>query len=173
MTNLSDIEKLTQTFSAGHDVLAGIVSELSAETEALRRHFLPRIRKAVAATAQAKLILHSAIEQSPALFEKPRTQIFHGVKVGFQKDKGGIEFEDADKVLALIHKIFGDDALAYIRTVESPDKKMLAELPVNELKKLGCTVADTGDQVVIKPTDSEVEKTVAALLKGAVEIEAD
>ena len=53
--------------------------------------------------------------------------------------------------------------------MESPDKKMLAELPVNELKKLGCTVADTGDVVVIKPTDSEIEKAVAALLKDAVE----
>ena len=62
-----------------------------------------------------------------------------------------------------------DDAIAYIRTTDAPDKKMLAELPVNELKKLGCTVADTGDVVVIKPTDSEIEKAVAALLKDAVE----
>jgi len=32
-------------------------------------------------------------------------------------------------------------------------------------------VGDTGDQVVIKSTDSDIEKAVAALLKDATEVE--
>ena len=168
-TTLTDIELLTKTFADEHGQLAGIVGDMDAEFEKIKRKYLGALRAAVGRTAKAKLTLHTAIAGSPALFDKPRTQIFHGVKVGFQKGKGGIEFADADKVCALIRKTFGDDAIAYIRTTDAPDKKMLAELPVNELKKLGCTVADTGDVVVIKPTDSEIEKAVAALLKDAVE----
>jgi hypothetical protein len=37
------------------------------------------------------------------------------------------------------------------------------------LKKLGCTVRDTGDEVVIKPVDGDVDKIVRALLKDATE----
>ena len=168
-TTLTDIELLTKTFADEHALLASIVEDMDAEFEKAKRKYMGALRAAVGRTAKAKLTLHTAIAGTPELFAKPRTQIFHGVKVGFQKGKGGIEFADSDKVVALIRKTFGDDAIAYIRTVEAPDKKMLADLPVNELKKLGCTVADTGDVVVIKPTDSEIEKAVAALLKDAVE----
>ena len=171
-TTLTDIDHLTQVFAANHETLANTLRDFNSDVENLKRRYHVQLRLAVAAASKSKLILHAAIADAPELFEKPRTQIFHGVKVGFQKGKGGIEFEDGGKVVALIRKTFGDDAIAYIRTTETPDKKMLAELPVSELKKLGCTVADTGDVVVIKPTDSEIEKAVAALLKDAVEGEA-
>ena len=144
-----------------------MVEDLEADREKLMRKYLPVLREAVARAARAKLALYSAIADSPGLFEKPRTLVFSGVKVGFQKGKGGIEFDDADKVVALIRKQFGDEAIAYLRVSTAPDKKMLAELPVAELKKLGCTVTETGDVVVIKPTDGEIEKTVAALLATA------
>jgi len=169
--SLATIEALTKAFADEHACLAGIVEKMQLEMEAIKRKHLQPLRGAVARTAKAKLTLHTAIAGSPALFEKPRTQIFHGVKVGFQKGKGGIEFADVEKTLALIRKHFGDEAIAYIRTVETPDKKMLADMPAAELKKIGATVIDTGDVVVIKPTDSEIEKTVAALLKDAVESE--
>ena len=166
-STFADIERLTKTFADEHAMLASIVHDMDAEFAKIKRKYLGALRASIGRTAKAKLTLHTAIAGSPELFEKPRTQIFHGVKVGFQKNKGGIEFDDANKVVALIRKHFGDDAIAYLRIVESPDKKMLADLPVSELKKLGCTVSDTSDVVVIKPTDSEIEKTVAALLKDA------
>jgi hypothetical protein len=168
---LDDVQKFTKDFADEHDRLAKIVSDLNAESAALQRKYLPTIRAAVGRTAQARLTLFTAIEGSKNLFEKPRTQIFHGVKVGFMKGKGGIEIEDEDKTLALIRKTYGKDADAFILTKEVPDKKMLSDLTVTELKKLGCTVGDTGDKVVIRPTDSEIEKTVAALLKDATETE--
>jgi hypothetical protein len=37
---------------------------------------------------------------------------------------------------------------------------------------VGCSVLDAGDAVVIRPTDSEVDKLVDALLKGATEEQA-
>ena len=170
-TTLAQIETLTRKFSEHHAMLAGSVADLEDSLAMVRKRYLPTIRAHVARTAKSKSELHAAVAASPGLFEKPRTLIMHGVKVGFTKGKGGIEFEDGDKVVALIRKVFGADAPAYIRTKEEPDKKMLQDMPVSELKRIGCTVADTGDVVVIKPVDGEVEKIVAALLKDAVEAE--
>ena len=42
-----------------------------------------------------------------------------------------------------------------------------------ELKRIGVTVEETGDQIVIKPTDSEVDKLVNALLADAERIESE
>jgi hypothetical protein len=172
LTTLAEIEQLTKDFSVEHDALANCIGSLEKEIAALKGQYMVRLKKHVASAAQAKVILYTAIAGSPELFAKPRTQIFHGVKVGFMKGKGGIEIEDEEKTLALIRKTYGDDADAFILTTEVPDKKMLSDLTVTELKKLGCTVGDTGDKVVIRPTDSEIEKTVAALLKDATETEA-
>ena len=169
---LEDVQKFTADFADEHDRLAVIIRDLNADTAALQRKYMPTIRESVARTAQARLTLFTTISGSPELFTKPRTYIFHGIKIGFAKGKGGIEIEDEEKTLALIRKTFGDDAEAFILSKEVPDKKMLSDLTVTELKKLGCTVGDTGDKVVIRPTDSEIEKTVAALLKDATETEA-
>ena len=55
---------------------------------------------------------------------------------------------------------------------EEPIRKALSELTVTELKRLGVTVEEADDQVVIKPTDSEVDKLVGKLLEDAERFEA-
>jgi hypothetical protein len=42
---------------------------------------------------------------------------------------------------------------------------------VSDLKRLGCEVAEAGDQIVIKPVDGEIDKLVNAYLKELAEIE--
>jgi hypothetical protein len=167
--NLPDIQRLTKPYADARGQLAEVVTEVKREQDAILRKKLPVIRELVARAAEREANLRAGIEGNPDLFVQPRTQVFHGVKVGLQKGKGGIEFDDADKVLELIHKNYGDEALGLIHVVETPDKKMLADLPVEELKKLGCTVVNTGDEVVIRPTDTNVDKIVTALLKDASE----
>ena len=41
--------------------------------------------------------LRALIEESPELFEKPRSVVLHGIKLGYQKGKGGIVWDDADR----------------------------------------------------------------------------
>lgn len=168
---LSDIEKLTKQFSLARGQLAGVVSELNRKIEDLKKSALPDIRELVKRAAERESHLRTAIEGNPNLFIQPRTAVFHGIKVGLQKGKGGIEFDDADKVLERIRAQYGKEAGDLIHITESPDKKMLADLPVDELKKLGCRVVNTGDEVVIRPTDTDVDKIVNALLKSATETE--
>lgn len=171
MSNINEIEKLTKDFSEARRALAEKVHDIEDQMNAIKRRYLSALRKLIEAAAERSALLKSAIEESPELFEKPRTFIFHGVKVGMQKQKGELLWDDNDKVVELIKKYFKDQVDMLIKTVETPLKKPLAQLSAADLKKLGVTVEKDSDVVVIKSTDSEIDKLVSALLKDAEDIE--
>ena len=93
--------------------------------------------------------------------------MFAGIKVGYAKGKGALSFDDADSVVARIKKHLPEQADVLIRTKEAPVKEALAQLSAAELKKIGVTLSEAGDQTVVRPVDSEVDKMVDALLKAA------
>lgn len=169
MTTLQEIERRAKTYAEARAALAELAGELNAGIEALKRQSLPGLRRAVARAAEQHDALKALIEAAPDLFAKPRTQTLHGVRLGYMKGKGGIEWEDADAVVAAIQKHLPDQAEALIRWTGKPLKEALNQLGVAELKRIGCRVVDTGDVVFIKPTDSAVDKMVDALLKDAIE----
>jgi hypothetical protein len=165
MATLKEIEALTKAYADRREALAGTVGGLNDELEAVKRKYLARIKQQVGAAKDAAANLSAAIAASPALFVKPRTITVHGIKVGFQKGKGKVTFADADKVVELIRKHLDDKADVLIITEEKPNKEAIAQLEVAELKKIGCSVTGTGDQVLIKDAAGDVDKLVAALLK--------
>ena len=169
MTTLSDIETRAKRFAESRERLAVIVSELTAGIEALKRAAMPELKRAINRASEYQDQLKSLIEAAPELFVKPKTVIFHGIKLGYQKGKGKIEWEDTDQVVRLIKKHFPEQADILISTTEKPAKDALNSLTAAELKKLGISVVEGGDAIFIKPTDSDVDKMVDALLKSATE----
>lgn len=169
MSALDNISKRAEVFASARSLLADKVTALNDGIAALRKDCIPGIKRAVAKAAEAEAALRALIEAHPDCFTKPKTQVFSGVKVGFQKGKGTISFEDADAVVARIKKHLPDQADVLIKLKETPIKDALAQLSATDLKKIGVTVSEAGDQVVIKPVDSEVDKMVDALLKDATE----
>jgi hypothetical protein len=168
--SLGQIERATTDFAAVRTNLKDVVTDMEQELDKIRVKYLKRIRQHVALCADKQAALSKLIELAPGLFEKPRTHTFMGIKVGLRKGSGGIDWEDDAKVVALIRKNFKkDQADLLIKTTEKPIAKALQDLDVSELKKIGCTVESTGDVVVIKPVDGEVDKLVNALLKDATE----
>jgi hypothetical protein len=167
MTTLGEIETLTKEYADARQRLADTVRTLEDKIETLKRQYLPGIRMQVAIAAAKKLDLTNAIEDSRTLFVRPRSVIFHGIKVGLQKGKGKIEYDkaDNDRIVKLIEKHFPEKADILIDIRKTPVKKALGDLAAADLKKLGIKVDDTGDIIVIKPTDSQIEKLVEALLK--------
>src|SRR5574341_479260 len=147
MATLAEIEALTRKYAGHRETLGAHLRGLDDALRAEKRERLPSIKRALNATAAAESDLRAAIADSPGCFEKPRTQVFHGVKVGFQKGKGKVEYDDADRVVALIRKHLPEQAVLLVKVTETPVKKTLAELPAADLKRLGVTVEDSGDQV--------------------------
>lgn len=169
MTAIDNISKRAEVYATARQLLADQVGAFNDGLAELRKDHIPGIKKALAKAADAEAALRALIEAHPDCFTKPKTQVFSGVKVGYQKGKGTISFEDADSVVARIRKHLPDQADVLIRSKEVPVKDALAQLSAADLKKIGVSVTEAGDQVVIKPVDSEVDKMVEAMLKAAGE----
>lgn len=165
MTDLKNIETLTREYADNYQQLAADVETLESAIRALKKKALPGIKRAAERAAVAKEKLKAAIEAAPQLFEKPRTRLFHGVKVGLQKGKGETQIPNEEKTIELIRKHLEDQAEVLIKTEETLVKKALANLAAADLKRIGVNVIEAGDQVVVKVADSDIEKLVDALFK--------
>ena len=163
--NLSEIELLAKHLADARLNLKECMDELETAIADMKKEFMPAIRKALDRATTRHKMLHAAIDEAPELFVKPKTVIFHGIRLGYMKAKGDIGWDDEAQVVKLIHKHFPDDAETLLKVTEKVIKAALAQLSVADLKKIGVTVVETGDEVFIKPTDSEIDKLINALLK--------
>lgn len=168
---LSEIEGLTKRYAEARTILSDRVEALTRAMEDAKRHHLRGIKGALGKAAEAEGALRAAIEAGPELFAKPKTIIMSGIKVGYRKATGKLVWDDADAVIARIKVLHPYQTNVLIITRESPSKPSLAQLSVAELKRLGVRVIETGEEIVIAPTDTEVDKLVDALLREAVEDE--
>lgn len=139
----------------------------------LKAGSLPVIRARAALAAQAWASLEQAVQDHPDLFVKPRTIEAHGIVFGMAKGRGGLEIEDEDRTVALIKRHLPERADVLIATRERPVKDALLQLPVADLKRIGVNVKETGDRVVIKPADGDVDKLVKALVAEALKGEGE
>lgn len=167
---LHHIEAYTQAYAEERDELASIITSLQAVIDEARRRAMPEIREAVRRAGEARDRLNTAVAAAPELFDKPRTRVIAGVKVGYQKQKGKVEFDDEGKVIERIRAhLPRDQAELLIRVRESVHKPAVYDLTAGDLKRLGIRITDDCDEIVIRPVDSEVDKLVAALLDEAGE----
>lgn len=172
MDPMKHIEHVTTDYATARMALNHAVQAMQTAIEAAKQQHMASVKAALAHVADLHSALNAQIAGNPQLFVKPRTVSIAGVKVGLTKGKGGIAFDDPEAVVRRIEKLFADDAelLDQLLIVnKKPRKEGLLQLEVAELKKLGCDVLLAGDQVVIKPADTEVDKLVRALLKAATE----
>lgn len=169
MGSMEDIQTTTKTFADAHAVLVERVTVLNDKLEETKRLYLRGIKTAVEKVVESRSVLIAEIEENQYLFDKPRTQVFHGVKVGLKKQVGSIVIDDSEQTIKLIKKHFPEQVDTLIKTVETISKETLENLPAGDLKKIGVKVTDSTDSVVITPTASDVDKVVKALLKGSVD----
>ena len=169
MATMQQIEDLAAQLAAARDALAGTHMAHQEEAAELQKKYLPKIRKLTAAFKTAGEALQAAVAESPALFVKPRSVIVHGIKAGFQKGKGALEWDDDERVCALIRKHHPDMVDVLIKTTHKPVKGALNELPAVDLRKLGIKVEETGDVPFVKLADTEIAKMIKALLKTPAE----
>ena len=102
----SRIEKGARSYNELRGELAAVIGELNEKIEALTLKKLPLIKKLAGRAAEKHKELETAILAAPQLFEKPRTAVFHGIKCGFRKNEGRIEFDDPESVVEKIQQFF-------------------------------------------------------------------
>ena len=167
MSSLAVIEQATKAYADKRGLLILKIELLNTEIEELKRKHLGEIKALAGETANAKGHLEAIIDSSRSLFVKPRSIVIAGIKVGLKKGSGKIEFADEELVIKRIKKMFPkeDEREIYIKVTEKLRKKPLEDLDAATLKKLGVTLEGTDDVVLIKATDSDVDKLIGAILK--------
>lgn len=166
--SLADIERLTKEYAAPAEQISDIVSQMESAIQQVKRLYIRKLQPLVGKAAAAKAELIRAIDDSPTLFEKPRTYTFHGIKVGFQKQKGAFIVADEAKTVELIQKKMPEQEDTLIKYKASIIKAALEKLPVADLKKIGVEVTADTDEVLIKSERDKIEKFVDGLLKEKV-----
>lgn len=165
MGSLGNIEVLTKNYSDSYSKLSDKVKELNDEIDSVKRKHMRYIKSFAEDALEKKSLLSNAIDESKDLFEKPKSIILHGMKVGLQKGKGKITIPDEEKTILLIRKNLSDQADVLIKTEEKLVKPALNNLTAGDLKKVGLNLIESTDEVLIKPTGSDIDKIVNALLK--------
>ena len=112
-------------------------------------------------------MLHASVEASADLFQKPKSRLLHGIRLGFAKAKGKLVIDDEATVVRLIRRHLPNRFADLVKVTEKPLKDPLSRLTGDELKKLGVRVESDTDEAFVKPADSEIDKLVDALLDSA------
>lgn len=158
------LEQLTDDYAKNFNDLRDVVEALNWEIEEIKTKHLEGIRNKVRTVKSQESVLEKAIIECQGCFKKPRTMTFHGIKIGFQKKKGTINF--ADNSIDLIKSKLSKYEPTLLITKEFISKTYAGRLSVAEIKSIGGEVVADKDVVVIKSVDSNVDKLVNQLLKS-------
>jgi hypothetical protein len=169
MKSLSEIEAQTKKFAEANNQLASVIDEMETEINRIKKDYLKRLQPLADAVSIEKALLKVMIDESRLIFVKPKTYVFHGVKVGLQNSKGTIKVIDETKTIELIKKNMPDIAENMVKTSESLIKESLKLLSVSELVKINCHKTKSIEQVLIKSNRDEVEKFIDAMIKENTE----
>lgn len=168
---LGEIEQLTARLADASNALDEQLAAYEQELQAVNDKHLRPLKRLASIVAQAEAELHTAIENGPQLFVKPRKLSLHGFSVGYSHSEGKLEFDDEELVIKLLKKKFPELEETLIGTTEKVNKDAVKSLDLDEaeLKKLGMRIEDRGDQVLIKRSAGDIEKLLAKLKTKLVE----
>lgn len=170
MSTMNDIESLAKQLADARAELGDRLKRIKEDQEAVMRRYLQGVKNSVERVRTAHQALKEAVEGAPELFVKPKTRVLHGLRVGWMKQRGKLLWDKAENVIAALRKLLGAEAEQYIDTKETPSKERLENLPAAQLRRIGVTVTDATDSVVVKAAGGDIEKLIDALV-GNEEVE--
>jgi len=165
---INRIETLAARYDTECARLESLIGDLEADFEAAKQKYLRGLKRQASVVAARQAELHSAVEQSPGLFAKPRTLTMHGIKFGFSSSEGRVEWDDDEQVVRLVEKHFPGRFAELVKTGYTPKKDALRTLTAGELARLGCRVDGVGDIVLVKRVAGDVERLINKLTEKLV-----
>lgn len=169
--SMHSVQKTTEEYARARRALADKIGALNAAIDEVKARHMRGIQQAIIEAGAARKVLIDEINANRGVFAKPKTRVIESIKVGLAKGTGRIEFDDEQKVIERIRARFVKSiAEAMINKTEKVNKSALNDLSAEDLKAIGVRIEGTGDQVVVKPTDSDLDKLINALVGDAVAI---
>lgn len=113
--------------------------------------------------------LELAVQYGRQFFLKPKSQIFHGIEVGFEKERDTLQVPEDEVLIPRIETLLKAKAAGLIRNVKSIVREAFKQLTTAEKQMLGCRVVRGADKVIVRAeVKSDVEKFFAACAGDAV-----
>jgi arsenate reductase-like glutaredoxin family protein len=162
---LKPIQAAAEKAANARQALAEELAELEAAQRAIQKQHQRAINHYAQKYADANATLRNLVEGSPQLFQRPKTQTLHGVKLGFKKSQGKIEFPNQSKSVGLIKKHLPELADTLIDRTEKPSKAAAKNLQVGQLKKIGGQVVEGEDKVVVSYPENDLSKMIDAVMQ--------
>lgn len=169
---LGDIEAACKRATEAAEALSGAITDLRAAIEPSIARALPGIRDALVQFRASRKAVADLVQQHRDLFERPRTRIYHGVKVGLQALPGQLMLEDqGDALIARIDREL-PAAAAILAPARSREVSLAALklLPDADLARIG-GVKVSGETKVIVNLPLDPEEAVRALLGPRADVE--
>lgn len=163
---LGDIEHLAKRYAHRRAQLRAAVDALEGDIRQAKRKHLPTVQLRVEHAASLRDRLRACVAAHPEYFRSPKTIVLHGVRLGYAKKPDTVEWGDDITLVQRIERHVPEQAELLInRPSPKPVKKALLSLTDKLLTKLGVRKIPGADEVVVKPTDTEVDKLVDRLLE--------
>lgn len=161
---LEEIARLCRRYRDALDEKDALIQEVETAQRRIARQKLRSMVTLADRISAAETALRAAVEIHPELFKRPKTQTLEGIKVGYRKMPGKIEIADEGRSIVLARKKLPDKADLLINVVEALDKNALRNLGVRELAKIGVTLGEDTDAIVVGVPKSPAGKTLDALI---------
>lgn len=169
---LSKIEAACKRATEAAEALSGAITDLRAAIEPSIARALPGIRDALVQFRASRKAVADLVQEHRDLFEKPRTRIYHGVKVGLQALPGQLMLENqGDALIARIDRALPDAAKLLAPTSREVSITALKLLSDADLARIG-GVKVSGETKVVVTLPLDPEPAVHALLGPRAEVEA-
>lgn len=166
---ITAIDPLARQYADAQMDLDRLTNELKVQIDAIVRKHWPELKRATTRAAERFEALRAEVTAARPAFVSPKTRILHGVRCGFQKAQDKVEPLNEENTIALIKKRLPDQAGVLISTTESLVMSAIKQLTDDELKQIGCKRTEGKDEPTVKFADTDLDKVVAALMKGAIE----
>ena len=163
---LAAVERLAARFARRRAELGACVREVQAAIDAARTAGRPTLLRRANAAAAARDELEAALAAAPELFSRPRTRLLSGIRVGWRRPPARVEIPDEQRTVTAIRRRFGSESAQYLRERTNVVRAAVRGLPARVLAALGVTVVQPDDAPTIVPADSDLERTVTALLES-------
>jgi len=167
--DITAIDLLARQYADAQTDLDTRTNDLRQVIDRAVRDAWPELRRATTRAAERYEALLASVTDARDVFEKPKTKILHGVRVGYRKSKDAVQVLNAENTCALIHNVLPDQVDVLISKTEKPVVAGLEQLDDEQLRKIGCKRVAGRDEPIAALAETELDKVVAALMKGAIE----
>lgn len=164
---MQQLERRVQDYA---DTLAeynALTAQVRDEVKQVTARHLAAIRHLFNGLKDRQADICAEIKAHPDWFQKPRTRVIHGIKLGLRKRKGRLVIRDAARTVQRIKALYEDDIGVLIKETETPLKSGLEKLSAKELKRLGVEVTDDSDDVVFVAAADEFDDLIDFLMAEA------